>query len=301
MRAIAISHLYADRCIGTSHESAPFIGGGDPHRLGCGDWQDPSSPAQSPCALARPTDSANTGRARGGSMDAVKRQARQAGVLYVLIAATAWIGLLYVPNVLYVIGDAGATADRIRASEWLLRAGIASELFHQIVQVFLVLALYSLFKGVNEALAQQLVILGALVSVPIVLVNVLNEIAALTLVGGADFLTTVPRPQLDALAYLFLRLHSRGIAIAAIFWGLWLLPFGLLAIRSGFIPRALGILLLVAGCAYVVESTTTLVLPQYAHVVSSVAGVLEFAEVPIILWLAIWGAKVRSAGAAGAS
>ena len=234
-------------------------------------------------------------------MDAVKRQARQAGLLYVLIAATAWIGLLYVPNVLYVISDAGATADRIRASEWLLRAGIASELFHQIVQVFLVLALYRLFKGVNEALAQQLVILGALVPVPIVLVNVLNEIAALTLVDGADFLTGVPRPQLDALAYLFLRLHSRGIAIAAIFWGLWLLPFGLLAIRSGFIPRALGILLLVAGCAYVVESTTTLVLPQYAHVVSSVAGVLEFAEVPIILWLAIWGAKVRSAGAAGAS
>jgi hypothetical protein len=234
-------------------------------------------------------------------MDAVKRQARQAGLLYVLIAATAWIGLLYVPNALYVIGDAGATADRIRASEWLLRAGIASELFHQIVQVFLVLALYRLFKGVNEALAQQLVILGALVSVPIVLVNVLNEIAALTLVGGTDFLTAVPRPQLDALAYLFLRLHSRGIAIAAIFWGLWLLPFGLLAIRSGFIPRALGILLLVAGCAYVVESTTTLVLPQYAHVVSSVAGVLEFAEVPIILWLAIWGAKVRSGGAASAS
>jgi hypothetical protein len=234
-------------------------------------------------------------------MDAIKRQARHAGLLYVLIAATAWIGLLYVPNVLYVVGDAGATADRIRASEWLLRAGIATELFHQIVQIFLVLALYRLFKGVNEALAQQLVILGALVSVPIVLVNVLNEVGALTLVGGDDFLAPLPRPQLDALAYLFLRLHSRGIAIAAIFWGLWLLPFGLLAIRSGFIPRALGFLLLVAGCAYVVDSTTALVLPRYANAVSSVAGVLEIAEVPIILWLAIWGARARSAGAASPS
>jgi hypothetical protein len=231
-------------------------------------------------------------------MDAVKRQAREAGLLYMLIAATAWIGLLYVPNVLYVVGDAGATADRVRASEWLLRAGIATELFHQILQIFLVLALYRLFEGVNKALARQLVILGALVSVPIVLVNVLNEIAALTLVGDAGFLAALPRPQLDALAYLFLRLHTRGITLAAIFWGLWLLPFGLLVIRSGFIPRALGILLIVAGCAYVVDSTTTLVLPQYANAVSSVASVLEIAEVPIILWLAIWGAKTRSAGAA---
>ena len=231
-------------------------------------------------------------------MDAVKRHAREAGLLYVLIAATAWIGLLYVPNALYVTGDAGATADRIRASEWLLRAGIATELFHQIVQIFLVLALYRLFERVNVALARQLVILGALVSVPIVLLNVLNEIAALMLVGGDDFLAAFPRPQLDALAYLFLRLHSRGMSVAAIFWGLWLLPFGLLAIRSGFIPRVLGILLLVAGCAYVVDSMTTLVLPQYAKAVSSVAGVLEIAEVPMILWLAIWGATTRSTGAA---
>jgi hypothetical protein len=233
-------------------------------------------------------------------MDAVKRQAREAGLLYMLIAATAWIGLLYVPNVLYVVGDAGATADRIRASEWLLRAGIATELFHQVVQIFLVLALYRLFEGVNKALAQQLVILGALVSVPVVLVNVLNEIAALTLVGDTDFLAALPRPQLDALAYLFLRLHSHGISLAAIFWGLWLLPFGLLAIRSGFIPRALGILLLVAGCAYVVDSVTTLVLPQYAKAVSGAAGVLEIAELPMILWLAIWGATTRSVGAAAA-
>jgi hypothetical protein len=228
-------------------------------------------------------------------MDPVKRQARKAGLLYLLIAATAWIGLLYVPNALYVTGDASATADRIRNSEWLLRAGIGTELFHQIVQIFLVLALYRLFEGVDRALARQLVILGALVSVPIVFVNVLNEIAALTLVSGADFLAALPRSQLDALAYLFLRLHSRGITIAAIFWGLWLLPFGLLAIRSGFIPRAIGTLLLVAGCAYVVDSTATLLMPQYAHAVNAVAGVLELAELPIILWLVIWGATTRAA------
>ena len=74
-----------------------------------------------------------------------------------------------------------------RASEWLLRVGIASELIHQIIGVFLVLALYRLFKAVNETHAKQLVILGALVSVPIVFVNVLNEIAALILVKRRRF------------------------------------------------------------------------------------------------------------------
>ena len=120
-------------------------------------------------------------------MDEVKRQARKAGMLYLLIVATAWIGLLYVPNTLYVTDDATATADRIRAAEWLMRAGIASEIFHQIVQIFLVIALYRLFERVDKALAQMLVILGALISVPIVFVNILNEIAALLLAGNTRF------------------------------------------------------------------------------------------------------------------
>lgn len=229
-------------------------------------------------------------------MDAVKRQARKAGFLYLLIVATAWIGLLYVPDALYVTDNATATADRIRASEWLMRAGIASEIFHQIVQIFLVLALYRLFEHVDKALAQLLVVLGALISVPIVFINILNEIAALMLAGNTGFLAVIPRLQLDALSYLFLKLNSRGITIAAIFWGLWLLPFGLLVIRCGFIPRVLGFLLLIAGCAYVVDSTITLVLPQYRHAVSGIAGLLEIAEIPIVFWLAIWGATGSRSG-----
>jgi hypothetical protein len=228
-------------------------------------------------------------------MDAVKQQAHKAGLLYLLIVATAWIGLLYVPDALYVTDNATATADRIRASEWLLRAGIASEVFHQIVQIFLLLALYRLFESVDKALAQLLVILGALISVPIVLLNTLNEIAALMLAGNSSFLAAIPRAELDALSYLFLKLHSRGITIAAIFWGLWLLPFGLLVIRSGFIPRLLGILLIIAGCAYLVDSIVTLVLPQYRPVVGGIAGVLELAEIPIVFWLAIWGSRRKPA------
>lgn len=232
----------------------------------------------------------------------VQQQARTAGFLYLLLALTAPVGLIYVPGKLFVSGDAAATADHLRSSEWLLRVGIASELGHQAVQVFLVLALYRLFAPVSEMLAKQLVILGALVSVPIVFVNVLNEVAALVLAGGADFLSPFTRPQLDALAYLTVRLHGQGIIVASVFWGLWLFPFGLLVIRSGFIPRALGYLLVAAGSAYVAEAFATLVVPSIEPVVSKATSLLELGELPIVLWLVIWGARTRPAanGAAAA-
>lgn len=228
-------------------------------------------------------------------MRTTKQQARVAGFLYVLLALSAPIGLLYVPARLIAAGDATATADNIRSAPGLLRLGIASELIHQTIAVFLVLALYRLFKAVNESHARQLVILGALLSVPIMFVNVLNNVAALILVSDADFLAVFAKPQLDALAYLFVRLHERGITVASIFWGLWLFPFGMLVIRSGFIPRVLGVLLLAAGVGYVASSFATLVLPQYATLVSRVVEPLQFAELPIIVWLAVWGARPNPA------
>ena len=227
-------------------------------------------------------------------MSPVQRQARLAGFLYFLVVLSAPVGLIYVPSKLIVSGNATATADNIRASGWLLRLGIASELVHQVIFIFVVLALYRLFKAVDEGLAKQLLVLGALVSVPIAFVNVLNEIATSILVSGAEFLSVFAKPQLDALAYLFLRLHGQGISVVSIFWGLWLLPFGMLVIRSRFIPRVFGILLLIAGVAIVGSSFTTLVLPRYASLVSQVATPLQLAELPIVFWLLIWGAKERS-------
>jgi hypothetical protein len=231
-------------------------------------------------------------------MDSIRRQARIAGVLYVLLAISAPLGLLYVPGKLIVAGDATATAARLRASEWLLRIGIATELFHQILFVFLVLALYRLFKAVDETLARQMVALGALVSVPIVFLNAVNELAALFLVGGDPSLAGFDRPRLDALVYLFLHLHGQGIMVVAIFWGLWLFPFGMLVIRSGFMPRVLGVLLMVAGVAYTASSFTSLLLPAYEPQVSRWAMALETGELPTILWLLIWGARPQPAYAA---
>jgi hypothetical protein len=223
-------------------------------------------------------------------MNSIKKQARVAGLLYLLASIPAPFALIYVPSKLIVFGDATATANHVRASETLFRLGIASELFGFIVFIFVVLALYRLFKGVNEKHALAMAIL-LLVSIPISLLNVLNDIAALILVSGADFLSVFETRQLDALAYLFVRLHGQGFVVAQIFWGLWLFPFGILVIRSGFIPRFLGYLLFMAGFGNVVSSFTSLFPSSYAPIIDRFTSVLTAAELPIIFWLLIWGAK----------
>ena len=224
-------------------------------------------------------------------MNSTKKQARVAGLLYLLASIIGFFCLAYVPGKLIVSGDATATANRIRASETLLRLGIASELIAFTIFIFVVLALYRLFKAVSEKHAVAMATL-LLISIPISLLNLLNEIAALVLVSGASFLLAFEKGQLDALAYMFLRLHGQGFIIAQIFWGLWLFPFGILVIRSGFIPRFLGYLLFIAASGYLASSFTSLLLPSYRHLVDQFAMVLEAGELPIIFWLLIWGAKV---------
>jgi hypothetical protein len=208
---------------------------------------------------------------------------RSAGLLYLLLAITGAFAILF-PITLIVPGDAAATADRIRASEPLFRLAIASQLISSIIFIFLVLALYRLFREVDQTLASLMVIL-VLVSVPISFLNVLSEMAALALVSGAASLSALGASQLDALAFLSMRLHFQGMAVVGIFWGLWLFPLALLAIRSGRIPRVVGVLLIVAGTAYVAVGFTTVVVPQWASAVSGLAVIPQAGELAIIVWL----------------
>ena len=223
-------------------------------------------------------------------MNTFRKQARFAGLLYLLSSLPAPFGLIYVPRALIVPGDATATADRVRASATLLRMGVASELYVAVAFAFLVLALYRLLKGAGETLALTMVTLFV-ASVPISFIAVLHEVAALFLASGAGSLSAFDGAQLDALVSLFLHLHGEGVALAQIFWGLWLFPFGLLVMRSGFIPRALGVILMLAGVGNLVDSCTSLFLPQYAPRLSTLVILLEAGEFPMMLWLLIWGVK----------
>ena len=222
-------------------------------------------------------------------MNSLKKQSRIAAALYLLNGLPAPFALLYVPSVLIVRGDAAATANNVRDSEFLLRLGMAGELFSSTVVIFAMLAFYRLFKAVSQKHAMAMMIL-MLISVPISYLNVLNDLAALTLARGPAFLSAFDRPQLDALSYLFLRLHNQGVILAQVFWGLWLFPFGIAVTRSGFIPRFVGIAAIIAGCGYVISSSVSLFLPASAQGIGDLAMILGVGELAFF-WLLIWGAK----------
>jgi hypothetical protein len=177
---------------------------------------------------------------------------------------------MYMPAAFVVAGDAAATARKITDTEVVYRIGILSGLLSQIVWVFLVVALYGLLKGVNKRHA-MLMLASALVIVPIGLVDVLVQVAPLILLSGSDFLSVFSKPQLDALALASLALRVNGVLIASAFWGLWLFPFGMLVISSGFFPKILGVLLILAGSAYLVGSFASIALPAQRQFVSHAA------------------------------
>jgi hypothetical protein len=220
-----------------------------------------------------------------------RRTARWAGLLYTLVAVIAPIGLFYVPGRLVDAGDAALTAARIAARPDLLRLGMASELLHQALEVFLVLALVALFRPVDRPLTRQMAILG-LIPIPMVFLNVLNELAALALVTGGPALAALAPAQREALALFFMHLHGLGLQLAQVFWGLWLFPLGLLAWRSGFIPRLFAVSACIGGLGYLVEAVGRLVAPALGSALGNGVVVLELGEPLMILWLLVGGARV---------
>ena len=234
-------------------------------------------------------------------MSSTRNPGRVAGLWYLLLVLGGPIRLIYIPNKLFVHGNAAATASNIAAHEWLFRFGIVTDLFCAVILIFLALAFYRLFKGVDQNLAVLVVILGGVMPALIDFVGVVHDAAALTLVRGADFLSAFDKPQRDALAMLFLRLRDHQNTAAEILWGLWLFPLAILTYRSRFLPRFLGVWLVINGFAYVILSLTGELLPQYQDKVFALSQPALFAEVALMLWLVIKGAKPPAPAAAALS
>ena len=232
-------------------------------------------------------------------MPSPKTTARLAGLLYLISGLPNVYSYVYLPKAFVVPGDAAATAGRIAANPVGYRLGILGDAGGQILFLGVVLVLYSLLKDAHRGLARLMVTLVA-VGVAVQMANVLNLVAPLILLDGGGALAAFSRPQLDALALGFLRLRSSGLYLSQFFWGLWLLPFGLLVIRSRMLPRVFGVLLIAAAMAYVASSTVFFLTPQYLHPVSSIAlAVGGLSEGATLLWLLIAGAQpfVPNAGA----
>jgi hypothetical protein len=223
-------------------------------------------------------------------MPPTKSAARVAGLLYLAVVLTGPFVLIYVPGKLFVPGDATATVGNILTHESLFRAYIVVGLLAELCFIAVVLALYNLLKGVNIQLATLMVVL-VLIDAPLAFLSIANEVATLTFVRGAEFLAAFDKPQRDALATLLINVDRQGVLVSEIFWGLWLLPLGLLVYRSGVIPRLLGAWLFINGLAYLAISATGLVLPHHLETVSTMATPVLFGEVALMLWLLIVGVR----------
>lgn len=228
-------------------------------------------------------------------MNATRNPGRVAGLWYLLLVFGGPLRLIYIPNKLFVPGNATATASNIAAHEWLFRFGIVSDLAGAVVLIFLTLAFYRLFQGVDRNLAVMVIIFGGVMPALINFVAVVSDAGALTLIRGADFLNVFDKPQRDALAMLFLRLHGHQITAAEILWGMWLFPLGMLVYKSRFLPRFLGVWLVINGVAYVIMSLTGILVPGYQDKLFLALQPALFGELALMLWLVIKGARPPAA------
>jgi Domain of unknown function (DUF4386) len=227
-----------------------------------------------------------------------RKIARVAGLWYALLTAFGVFGIVYADSQFYVPGDTAATAGKILASEWIFRLGIASNLASQICFIFLGLAFFKLFESVDANQARTLLAL-VVASVPIAFLNMLNKFAPLILLGDSAFSRTFEPAQLQALAMLFIELQKYGTLIVGVFWGLWLLPLGLLVFKSGYFPKIFGILLLIGFGCYLLDSLMAVLFPEARESISPImSALLAIGEIPFLVWLLIWGARnpVRNAG-----
>lgn len=224
-------------------------------------------------------------------MRSIRNPGRVAGFWYLLLVLLGPLRLIYIPDKLFVRGNAAVTANNIAAHEWLFRLGIMSDLVGGVILIFLVLAFYRLFKTVDRNLAVMVVIFGGVMPALLDFVGAAFDAATLMIAHGSDFLSAFDKPQQEALAMLFVKLGDEQTNAAEMLWGIWLLPLALLVYRSRFLPRFLGVWLAVNGFAYVILCLTSELLPQYQNDVFTYGQPAFLGEVAIMLWLVIKGAR----------
>jgi len=209
----------------------------------------------------------------------IQKTAKTAGWLYLSLIPLGLMGIMYIPT-LIVDGNIAETISNIIANESLFRLSIVSALLVQLVNLFVVLYLYKLLKPVNKKVA-KLMVLFIFLAIPIAMLNELNYGAVLLLIHSAE--------QSPALVSLFLNLHEYGVNIAQIFWGLWLFPMGYLVHKSGFLPKIIGILLMIGCFGYFADSFIYFLNPDFGITFSEF---LFIGEVALPLWLVTKGVNM---------
>ena len=223
----------------------------------------------------------------------VNKAAKIAGIGYVIIFVLGIFANFFIFTDLIVKGDATATANNILANAMLFRVGIASWLIVLICDITIAWALYIFFKPVSKDFSQLAAWFRIIYSAMFGITQ-LNLIFVLILL---NYLTVFSTGQLQALALLFLNGHNYGFLISLVFFGVHLLLISYLIIKSGYIPKILGVLLILSALGYLLDSFANFLLPNYADyqiiflILVAVPGIVG--ELSFTLWLLIKGTKVQ--------
>ncbi|MBK8551171.1 MAG: DUF4386 domain-containing protein [Ignavibacteria bacterium] len=219
----------------------------------------------------------------------LKKTARLAGFLYFIWILSGLYSLMFIPSQIEMSGDAAATAYNILSNEFLFRTGIINDLINSCIWIVMILFLYRLFKPVNRYLV-KLLFAFVIVQIPAVFILEGFNITALMILKGKGLQTFEAGQRLD-IAMQFLKFSDYAVLTLEFYWGLWLLPLGILIMKSDFIPRFLGIWLIINGIALLILSFTDILLPQYRNMIFKIAIPAMFGEVAFMLWLLIKGVK----------
>ena len=231
----------------------------------------------------------------GSSSVSGKTYAHLTGLGYLIIIVSGIFAEFFVRSSLVVPGDAAATASNILASQSLFRMGLAAELIMLLADAALALTLYVIFRPVSRNLA-LLAAFFRMAHASIVGGNLLNTYLPLVLLGGGPYLSTFAPEQLHALVLLFMEAHSFGYVIGLTFFGIHCMALGVLAYRSGYLPRILGVLLVIAGLGYLTDSFAQALLPDYNDLADAFILLVFLpafiGEVSFCLWLLVKGVRV---------
>lgn len=225
-------------------------------------------------------------------MNSPQKTARLAGVLYLIITVAAIFAHIYIPGELIVSGNAAATAQNISASESVFRFGmIGGELIVLLSEIILSVLLYVLLKPVNKTLS-LIAAVSRLAMTTIHGLNLLNYYFVLQLLNGGDYLAVFGPDQINGLVTLFLDAHSYGFSIGVAFLVPHVLILGYLIFESGYFPRVLGILFLLAGIGYLIDTTGLLLVSGYETTPGIIAMIIAVAEIAFPVWLLVKGVKI---------
>jgi hypothetical protein len=219
--------------------------------------------------------------------------ARVAGLLYLVIFLMAPFAEFFVREGLIVAGDASTTASNIIASEGLFRAGFATDLIVFVIEIAQAALLYILLAPVSRPLA-LVMSFARLAQATILGLNLLNMFTGLQLLTGSEYAAAFDAGQVQALALVFLNAQSAGYELGLVFFALHLFTLGYLVYQSGYLPRILGVLLVVSAIGYVANSFAVFLAPDLADV-TAVAVLIAalIGELPLTLWLLVKGVNAR--------